>query len=441
MPVGLRAYILICALCALAIALVPLVLWRSSFGDVPWLPAGILMASAALAVRFPMQWRRDFEIFFLTVPLTALILILPWQTTATLVGIAVVVAYGVLLRRDQVETIFNASQAILHTAIAAYVLRLTSDWPFVGPELSQIAPWGSIAITLVAIYVANYGLVAAATALQQRSRSFLTYWWQYLTRDVATEATMMGVGVIAAILALQEPLMLPVLAVPVALISISSRRAKQLENDTEAALTRLVELLELRDAYTAGHSRRVSELSHGIALQLGMTMQDSQTVQSAGEVHDIGKIIIDPAVLQKTGRLTDAEFDVIKQHPVHGASIISRFATYGDGYLMVRHHHERYDGGGYPDGLAGEDIPIGARIIAVADSFDAMSSARAYRDAMPRERVLSILVEGAGTQWDANIVAALLNHLGVTESDGIRWPSLAPIAPAPAPTPASVHGA
>lgn len=307
-----------------------------------------------------------------------------------------------------------------------------------GPDLGRLGPWGSVIATLAILYASNYGLVAGAAALQQHA-SFYLYWRQYLSRDVVTESTLLGVGVIAAILALQEPLMLPVLAVPVVLVSVSSRRAMQLENDTEAALTRLVELLELRDAYTAGHSHRVSELSHAIALKLGLTMQDAETIQSAGEVHDIGKIIIDPAVLHKTGRLTDAEFDVIKQHPVHGASIVSRFATYGDGYLMVRHHHERYDGGGYPDGLAGEDIPIGARILAVADSFDAMSSARAYRDAMPRERVLSILVEGAGTQWDAPIVAALLDHLGVTESDGIRWPNIAPVAPPRAASPAAAQ--
>lgn len=441
MPVGLRVYILICAVCALAMAIIPLALWRSVLGGVPWLSAGILMVVAALAVRYPMQWRHNIEVYFLTVPLTAIILIVPVQTAGILVGAAVATGYLIWLRRsDPTEIAFNVSQAVIYSVVAACVVHFTTLWPFMGPELGQIAPWGSVILAISASFLLNYALVAGAAALEQRG-SFLAYWGQYLKRDVATESTLLGVGVIAAILAKQEPLMVPVLAVPVALISISSRRAKQLENDTEAALTRLVELLELRDAYTAGHSRRVSDLSQAIALRLGLTMQDAQTVQSAGEVHDIGKIIIDPAVLQKTGRLTDAEFDVIKQHPVHGASIISRFATYGDGYLMVRHHHERYDGGGYPDGLAGDDIPIGARIIAVADSFDAMSSARAYRDAMPRERVLSILVEGAGTQWDANIVAALLDHLGVTESEGIRWPRLAPIAPPPASTPASVHGA
>jgi len=175
-----------------------------------------------------------------------------------------------------------------------------------------------------------------------------------------------------------------------------------------------------------------------LALKLGFTPEEAGVIESAGEVHDIGKIIIEPEILHKSDRLTNEEFSLIKQHPVFGASIVSTFASYGDGHLMVRHHHERWDGGGYPDGLAAEAIPIGARIIAVADSYDAMTSARSYRAAMPHERAVAILMEGAGIQWDPNVVAAMLEHLGVETSEKFQWPRIgsapAPVDPSHAPT-------
>jgi HD-GYP domain-containing protein (c-di-GMP phosphodiesterase class II) len=173
----------------------------------------------------------------------------------------------------------------------------------------------------------------------------------------------------------------------------------------------MVDILELRDPYTAGHSHRVAETAQALALRLGLTPEEARMIQTAGAVHDIGKVVIDSAVLSKADALSPEEWQLMRLHPVFGARVVERFASYGDGFLLVRHHHEAWDGSGYPDGLKGEEIPLGARILAVADTFDALTSHRPYRKALTVVAALQILDQGAGTQWDATVVAALQAHV------------------------------
>jgi putative nucleotidyltransferase with HDIG domain len=172
-------------------------------------------------------------------------------------------------------------------------------------------------------------------------------------------------------------------------------------------LRRLARLLEARDAYTHGHSQRVARHALRIARALHLPRADAAKIWTAATLHDIGKIRTPREILSKPGRLTDAEFDVIKRHPVDGAAMLGPM---GDPEIVaiVRSHHERLDGAGYPDGLAATDIPLGARIIAVADTFDALTSTRSYRSAASHKRALDILRKEAGAQLDDAAVAAFL---------------------------------
>lgn len=170
-------------------------------------------------------------------------------------------------------------------------------------------------------------------------------------------------------------------------------------------LAQLSTTLEARDPYTHGHSRRVARHATNIARRMGLPSEEVTKIRAAAVMHDVGKLETPKAVLHKDGKLTDEEFAVIKRHPVDGALMV---ATLEDDELtaLVRHHHERIDGGGYPDGLMGDQIPLGARIIAVADTFDAVTSTRAYRRAHAHKKALDILTAEAGSQLDAGAVRA-----------------------------------
>ncbi len=176
-----------------------------------------------------------------------------------------------------------------------------------------------------------------------------------------------------------------------------------------STLYAFVTALEVRDLYTRKHSTRVAKYADLIAAEMGCNEEEMDIINFAGSLHDIGKIGIRDDILLKPGRLTDEEYEEIKAHPVIGADIISKLGLWDREMEIIRHHHERFDGTGYPDGLMGKDIPKLARILCVADSFDAMASDRAYRKRMPKKQVLEIIMKNSGSQFDPKVVDAFLN--------------------------------
>ncbi len=162
--------------------------------------------------------------------------------------------------------------------------------------------------------------------------------------------------------------------------------------------------IDARDKYTQGHSERVARLAYELAKTLGLSEVSCQEIYIAGILHDIGKIGIPDNVLLKNGPLTDEEFGIIKKHPEIGHQIVEQMGKLQFALPGVLHHHERWDGRGYPHGLRGESTPLMARVLAVADSFDAMTSSRPYRNAMPIEKACEIIQAGSAVQWDAAIV-------------------------------------
>ena len=168
----------------------------------------------------------------------------------------------------------------------------------------------------------------------------------------------------------------------------------------EQTATALVNAVDAKDPYSHGHSLRVAEYSAMIAKAYGMSEEECLKVYYAALLHDIGKIGIPISIINKNGKLTDEEYDIIKQHTVKGNQILSSINEYPYLSIGAHYHHERYDGKGYPDKLKGEDIPEIARIISVADAYDAMTSNRSYRTALPQDLVREEIVKGAGTQFD-----------------------------------------
>lgn len=187
-------------------------------------------------------------------------------------------------------------------------------------------------------------------------------------------------------------------------------------------LTDLASVLEATDPYTHGHSKRVTRHSYMIARTMGLPKELTDKIRIAAAVHDVGKVHTPKEILHKPDRLTDSEFEIIKQHASKGADMV---ASLGDEVVtaMVRHHHERLDGTGYPQELEGASIPVGARVIAVADTFDAITSTRPYRSAARHKLAISILKKEAGKQLDANAVSAFLRYYSGRASIG-WWAAL-----------------
>jgi putative nucleotidyltransferase with HDIG domain len=197
-------------------------------------------------------------------------------------------------------------------------------------------------------------------------------------------------------------------------------------NHAAEVLERLGAALEARDAYTQGHTKRVARHSHMIATAMGLSEEQIAKVRTAAAVRDVGKARTPRSVINKPRRLNAVQEKLMRRHAVDGAKMAE---SIGDPEItaMVRHHHERLDGAGYPDGLRGEEIPLGARIIAVADTFDAMTSARAYRSAMRHSRALKILRREAGTQLDPDAVAAFAEYYSGQRS--VAWWAIWTTAP------------
>jgi HD-GYP domain-containing protein (c-di-GMP phosphodiesterase class II) len=170
----------------------------------------------------------------------------------------------------------------------------------------------------------------------------------------------------------------------------------------------LAAAIDAKDRYTRGHSERVALMGSRLAAASGMSDEQVERIRIAGLMHDVGKIGVREVVLRKPGKLTDEEFDEIKRHPVIGHTILRDITALNDVLPGVLYHHERWDGRGYPEGIGGADIPLFGRILAVADAFDAMSSNRAYRAAIPREAVRREIADGAGTQFDPDLARLFL---------------------------------
>src|SRR6266446_2058556 len=173
----------------------------------------------------------------------------------------------------------------------------------------------------------------------------------------------------------------------------------------------LANALEAKDAYTRGHSTRVAELSRELALRMGQPRPAAETIAQAALLHDLGKIGVPESILRKPGALTGEEWEIMRRHPVTGAQIVAPLEFFDDGAIIVRHHHERLDGSGYPDRLAGEGIPLGARIVAVADVYDALTSGRPYRAGLAHAEAVQALHHEGGPTLDDRLVALLVDIL------------------------------
>ena len=185
---------------------------------------------------------------------------------------------------------------------------------------------------------------------------------------------------------------------------------RALKNTTRTTLEAFSETIEQKDSYTKGHCSRVRSISVALARELALSKDRILTIEGGALLHDIGKIGISEEILNKTGPLTDEEFSIIRMHPVSGERIISHIELFQQYRPIIRSHHERIDGKGYPDGLRGSEIPLDVKIVSIADAYDAMTSNRAYRNALPREIAVEEMKLCSGKQFDSELVTIFIDR-------------------------------
>jgi putative nucleotidyltransferase with HDIG domain len=243
----------------------------------------------------------------------------------------------------------------------------------------------------------------------ERGASPIRIWQANFSWTLRHLAALLPLGVLVVLVHTQGgPLALALVLLPLLLCRHALRLYLEMRGDVTDFATALVSVIEEVDPYTRQHSIRVAGYAERLARGLGRPEPEVESVRLAGLLHDLGKVGQSPSILRKAGRLDPAERKQIEAHPAAGADIVARIRAFQGVACIVRHHHERPDGQGYPAGLSGDAIPLGARIVLVADAFDAMTSDRPYRAGMPGERAIAELERHAGTQFDPAVVEVLV---------------------------------
>jgi putative nucleotidyltransferase with HDIG domain len=333
---------------------------------------------------------------------------------AAILFIATTQVFGefVVRRKGLLKGGFNIAQAVLATSVAGWAFGVLGGVPVEGvenPDLTgQIFPFLSFGLLFLAL---NHAAVSLAITISQ-GQSFRRIWRRALDNTAGLNDILISpIALAIAFLYVSFGIVgIVVVLLPMLFIRYSYITTSKLRESNSDLLTALVKAIEIRDPYTSGHSVRVSRLAERIAENLGLKEITVARVTNAALLHDIGKIeAIYTEILRKPDSLTPHERAVIESHVTRGEQLLRDLSSVPEEVVkMVRHHHEREDGQGYPDGLVGDEIPIGSKVIIVCDAVDAMLSDRPYRDALPLSVVLEQLHEHAGRQFDHRVIKALV---------------------------------
>lgn len=313
----------------------------------------------------------------------------------------------------------NISNTLLTNAAAVAVFSLLRGDYYVWKDDTQAVIAIPALIGLAVTYQAvDIGVIAGAITLNTRDR-YIPVYVRLAKGTVIPEISLMLTGLVFALLWHNRPVLSLFVIIPVILSIRSFESLARLRKETVEAVIKMAESIDYRDTGTYEHSQRIAGMTARLARALQLTPEHVNDIVLASKVHDLGKIGISNEILLKPGALTPEERDIMQQHTVIGADILTSYAAFTNSVDIVRHHHERWDGNGYPDGLKGEEIPIGSRIIGVVDAFDAMTADRPYRKGMTAYDAVERLKMGIGSQFDPRICGEFIHML---IEDGIYSP-------------------
>ena len=331
---------------------------------------------------------------------------------------------SILARRDPLKSLTNIATFVTATAVGGWIYVLlaeTANTPVGSTQNMTAALIASAAFVMV-------NTLCMASIVGPIVGMPVIDLWRSTNRLATVEAvTLPAIAGLVALAANESAVAVLLLAFPLLGPQVAYRTLARAQRNTRDTLESLVDAIERRDPYTAFHSSRVASNSREILSEMSdIPYQLTETIAIAARVHDIGKVGTRDSTLYKPGPLTLDERQEILRHAEVGASIVSRIDEYRMTASIVRHHHERWDGTGYPDGISGEDIPLGARVIAVADAFDTMTTDRPYRTAMSDEAAVREIARCSGSQFDPAVVNAFMRSIGVSRVPAVREMLLQP---------------
>jgi len=339
------------------------------------------------------------------IPYLALIVLLGPSWAMLIAGGTFLVADAAVRRKPLVKIVHNTAKEVVAVGVAGWIYGGLGGVPSLTQFSLAIVPF---AAAVSAYFLINVGAPATAIALSSGVR-FSESWRKLVGGSLLFDFMASPLALLLAFLYTKAQLWgVIVVTVPLFLIRHVYAVNLQIEQVNRDLLELMVKAIEARDPYTSGHSLRVSKIAGALAREIGLQSKLVEQVETAALLHDVGKIHEEYAlILRKGGPLSEQEKAVIKTHPIRSFELVRTISGFRGGVdLAVRHHHENFDGSGYPDGLAGKAIPIGARIIMIADTADAMTTDRPYRAAMTFETLVAELSEYSSTQFDAELVEA-----------------------------------
>ena len=305
------------------------------------------------------------------------------------------------------KSFFNISQNILYTGLAGLVYQVLHNRFIYFGEIEPISVIGSMSTFVIV----NTSLMTLLI-ITLNGGKLLNIWYENFRGIILSVMAVGFLGIIVAI-AYENygPGAVVLFFIPLMLSRYSFKLYIDMRKNYYDTVKALINAIEAKDAYTSGHAARVGEYAVAIATEMNLSQKQIERIKNAALLHDIGKIGINDNILNKTERLSDLEYEVIKRHPAIGYEIIRDIGFLKDVMDIVRNHHERWDGKGYPDGLKGHQISIETSVLTIADSFDAMTTDRPYREALSEQAAIAEIIKYSGTQFNPDIIDVAVRAL------------------------------
>ncbi len=403
-----KARIYIFLLTALMVGAVSLSFLNLGTNLTAWIPVAFVAVGIAVLDAVPIDlYGEQVEITLSNAVKFAAVLLYPPPIVVlgTFVG---TLSGEIPAKRAWFKKLFNVSLLTLTWSLVAWAYQVVHQ--------SNIDFFGSFQ-NIFALLVAGaidflFNSILVALVITITAKLPFRYVWSRNYREIIWhELSMIPLGAFLAVLWRFNPVSVVLAALPLLVVRHSYQVANDLQGQTNDALRALVRVIDERYHHTLDHSELVAKYAQQIAEALQLPQQDIDTITPAALLHDLGKVGMADDVLFNPKSLNPTERKHAQQHAEVGAMLLSKFPLFRKGANLVRYHHERYDGKGYPEGLVGEDIPLGSRIISVADAYQAMTEDRPYRRALSQGEAIAQLMQGSGTQFDPRVVQALVQSL------------------------------